>query len=378
MTIPPRWQRLLTYFRVLHAPLLDAGTDGYLCVERAGPDGGEWTRFNRRFVPLDGPDPSLELTRVVASLAGATRLRPVPGPDGQGGDSIHYIPAALERPRRLDRWATAVGAIVLDIDDRDHGGRRGTLAALAQLPRPTATVITGGGVHAAFVLREAVHFPLGDEAVLATVSRSYFAAALGMQDTVAADSTAWPSHLFRCPQTFHLKDPSRPVLVEVDVDPARFFNLSDLGDFAAAVDGDRVEVAVAEFVARRSGRSRRLASLANLDRTLYPIDPKSGKPKIVLPRRVSRDVVRLLNVGRHPKYERRNGTLDRSRAVYVAALSLLGARIEPEQVAAIIAASALQPILGEKGADAARWLGHQMGAAQAYLAKHRGQPRRAS
>lgn len=373
MSIPPRWQQLLRYFRVLHAPILDAGVAGWLCVERAGPDGGEWTRFDRRFVALDGPDPSLELTRVVARLAGATGQRPVPGPDGQGGDSIHYIPAALERPRRLDRWATAVGAIVLDIDDRDHGGRGGTLAALAQLPRPTATVLTGGGVHAAFVLREAVQFPLGDEAVLTTAARDFFAAALGMQDAVAADSTAWPSHLFRCPQTFHLKDPSRPTLVEVDVDAERHFNLSDLGDFAAAVDADRVEVAVAEFVARRTGRRRSLASLASLDRTLYPIDPKSGKPKIVLPRRVSRDVVRMLNVGRHRKYERRNGTLDRSRAVYAAALSLLGARIDPEQVASIIVDSALREILDEKGADAARWLGHQIGAAQAYLGKQRGQ-----
>jgi hypothetical protein len=373
MTIPPRWQRLLSYFRVLHAPLLDSGVEGYLCVERAGPDGNDWSRFDRRFVALADPDPSLELTRVVARLAGATGRRPVPGPDGQGGDSIHYIPAALERPRRLDRWAIAVGAIVLDIDDRDHGGRRGTLAALAQLPRPTATVLTGGGVHAAFVLREAVQFPLGDEAVLATAARGFFVAALGMQDAVAADSTAWPSHLFRCPQTFHLKDPTRPVLVEVDVDSGRFFNLSDLGDFASAIDPDRVEVAVAEFVARRTGRSRSLASLASLDRTLYPIDPKSGKPSVVLPRRVSRDVMRLLNVGRHPKYERRNGTLDRSRAVYAAALSLLAARLKPEQVTSIIIDSALRPILDEKGADAARWLGHQIGAAQAYLAKQRGQ-----
>ena len=38
------------------------------------------------------------------------------------------------------------------------------------------------------------------------------------------------------------------VLVEVDVDPGRFFNLSDLGDFASAVDADRVEVAVADGI----------------------------------------------------------------------------------------------------------------------------------
>lgn len=377
VTVPPRWAPLLDYFRALYAPVTEAISAGWLCAERAGPDGDEWSRFRRTFVPLDHPDPPLALVRAVARLAGATRSEPDPGPEGQDGDSIHYVPAALGARRRLDLHALAVGSIVLDVDDRDHGGRAGTVAALARLPEPTATVRSGGGHHAVYVLREAVEFPLGDDAALARAARGYLATALGMQQVVGADATAWPSHLFRCPGTFHLKDPARPVLVEVEVDPSRSFNLSDLGDFAAAVDDERIDTTVEEFVARRTGRERRLASLASLDRSLLPIDPRSGKPKITLPRRVSREVVRLLNVGRHPKYERRNGTLDRSRAVYAAALSLLAARLEPERVASIIAVSALKPALDVKGGDAARWLGHQIGAAQTYLARHRG-GRRAS
>ncbi len=368
-SLPPRWRPLVEYIDVLLSPLLEAGAGGWFLVEAGGPDGERWTSIQPIAVPLGREDPALAVARVVSLMCGATRDRPEPEVERQRRRGVYYVPASFLAPKRLDQHVGALGAVVLDIDDRDHGGREGVLAAVARVPTPTAVVTSGGGVQVAFVLREAIVFDRRDEAALTEAVRGYVRVALALQEITGADDTAWPGHLFRCPQTYHLKDPSRPVLVTVELDPSRRFNLSDFDSLVGAADAGRVEAATARIVARLLGRKPPSASLDRLVPLAEAAGADGKKPRVVLPRRVSPAIVRLLNEGTHPKYLRGDGTLDRSRAVYAVALSLLAAGLDEDRVASILAASALRPAIDDRGDDALRWLGFQIRAAREYLAK---------
>ncbi len=131
----------------------------------------------------------------------------------------------------------------------------------------------------------------------------------------------------------------------------------------------------ARIVARLLGRKPPCASLDRLVPLAEAARADGTKPRVVLPRRVSPQMVALLNRGTHPKYLRADGTLDRSRAVYAVALSLLAADLDEDRVASIIAASALRPAIEDRGDDALRWLGFQIQAAREYLATQRGRGR---
>jgi hypothetical protein len=82
-------------------------------------------------------------------------------------------------------------------------------------------------------------------------------------------------------------------------------------------------------------------------------------------------MVELLNSGRHSRYTRADGSLDRSRAVYAAAMSLLGAGVSKRRVAALISRSALRAAVEDRAADGPRWLGFQIEAAARHLAESR-------
>lgn len=364
-SVPPRWRPLHAYLEVLLAPLIEAAVGPWFLVEAAGPDGGDWTDLEPRAVRLDGPDPARAVLRAVATLAGATAAVPEPGPERQRRRGIHYVPSAFLTPRRRDATVAAIGAIVLDVDDRDHGGREGVLRAIARAPRPTAYVFSGGGVHVVYVLREAIVLDRTDEAALTVSVRAYVHAAHALQAITDADDTAWPGHLFRCPGTFHLKNPSDPLLVDVRLDAANRFNLADFDELLDAASTGRVESITTRVVDRLLGRTR----VAGFLDAITPIAGTPGKKtKVKLPVRVSPEMVTLLNTGKHPKYARRDGTLDRSRAVYSASLSLLGAGLDPQRVATLIASSALRSAIEDKGDDAVRWLGFQIDAAMKFLA----------
>lgn len=367
--LPLRWQPLLDFFEVLHAPLREARAGRWFAIETSGPDGAKWTSHQRVYVDLSRPNPPLDAVRAVATLCGATAAAPDPGPLGQEWRGIYYAPTSLDRRWREDSGSAALGAILLDIDDRDHGGRDGTLRALATVPRPTAVVRSGGGVQAAFVLREAVVFDRRDEDGLAASIRTYLRVAVALERLTDADETWWPSHLFRCPATYHLKQPSRPLLVAVDLDPARCFNLSDFDDVTSSVEDVDLATYAEGLVDRFMGRPRRARAVPVL--APLPATPRGPgeKPRVTLPRRVSEATVRLLNTGHHPKYERRNGSLDRSRAVEAVACSLMAAGLGDERIVSVIANSALRAALDDRGDDAMRWLGFQIQAARVYLTK---------
>jgi hypothetical protein len=255
--------------------------------------------------------------------------------------------------------------LVLDVDDRNHGGRQGSKSAVGRLPVPTALVESGGGLQVVYVLREAFVLDRDDPEALAAAVRAYLQAALALQALSGADATAWPSHLYRCPSTYHLKDPTRPFLVGATVNRERRFHLSDFDDFASVVDPRVIEQNTTRLVSRLTGRSGCLGSLASLD-------PVGGR--VVLPRRVSPAIVRLLNEGRHRLYCHRDGTLDRSRAVYAAALSLLAAGLSKRRTASVLAKSALRAAVEDRGDDGLRWLTFQVDAAAQYLADEKQTP----
>lgn len=369
MSLPPRWQQLVAFFQVLLDPLLSLERRGLFAVEANGPDGGKWTDLRPRFIDLPSEAPALALARVVAQLCGAIPDHLDPGPKLQQRRGIYYAPCSLLAPRRIDQCAHALAAIVLDIDDRNHGGRAGTLAALSNAPEPTFLVHSGGGVQAGYVLREAIVFERSDPAALAEAVRAYLEAALALQALTAADATAWPSHLFRCPGAYHLKDPSRPVLVTADLRPDRRFNLEDFEEFLGLVDGAALASARVALLDRLEG-VRRKAPL--VPAPIGAVAGPGGVRRVVLPRRVSPQMVGLLNGHGHDKYLRPDGTLDRSRATFAVAISLLAAGIEPERVVSMLRASALRPAADDRGAYGETWLVNQVQAAQRYVASQRG------
>ena len=195
MNLPKRWHPLLDYLSVLMAPLVDAGADTWFLTEAGGPDGGRWNSRRIGRTRLDSPEAHLAVVRSVARLCGARQGRPSPGSDGQAGHGVYYVPASFVAPKRTDLHVHALGAILIDIDDRDHGGRGGTLGALARLPQPTAIITSGGGVQAAFVLHEAVVFERANQETLEQTAREYLVAALALQAIADADATAWPARV---------------------------------------------------------------------------------------------------------------------------------------------------------------------------------------
>lgn len=364
MSLPTRWTMLIEFFETLIEPLLQLEHPGHLALEANGPDGGRWTDLRPRFINLAAGSPARSLARVVARMCGATGTSPDPGPECQQRRGIYYAPCALLGEKRDDQHAHAVAAIVLDIDDRCHGSRSDTMRALGRAPCPTYIVHSGGGVQAGYVLREGLLLDRSAPDSLAASVRAYLQSALALQTLTGADATAWPSHLFRCPGAYHLKDPSRPVLVTVDLEPKRRFNLEDFEDYCELVNPTTLDAACASLCARLAG-TERAPVLAPAP--LGASSTGDAGRRIVLPRRVSAGIVRMLNGQGHPKYLRPDGTLDRSRATYAAALSLLAAGIERERVFALLLVSALHSAADDRGAYGGRWLAHQVSAAWEYL-----------
>ena len=370
MILPTRWVPLHEFLQVLLAPLPEGGDQVFFLVEANGPDGQKWTSLRPQAIPLGSPDATLVITRAVARLCGATRGQPDPGPAGQDRCGVYYSPTAFLHPRRADTAVAATTAIVLDIDDRDHGSRSGSLEAAARVPRPTALVHSGGGVQLVFVLREALSFDREDAPGLERAARDYVRAALALEHATGADPTHWPSHLFRCPCTYHLKHPDHPVLVQVEIEPERRFNLGDFDELTAAEDPTRLKSAVDRLVERLTGCAPRCSVPPPLS-SVSTFRRSDGLRGVSLPRRVAPTTVGLLNHGMHPSYMRADGSLDRSRAVYAAGISLLAAGIPPDQVEAMLASSALRGAVEDRGEYGPEWLHRQVGKAATYLASGR-------
>ena len=175
--LPGRWQPVREFFDLVMAPLIEAGNAGYFAIERNGPDGKKWIVLRPESVELQAEDPALEATRLVSILCGASQGNVDPSPAGQGGCGIHYTAAALCTPKRDDKHAVALGAIVLDIDDKNVGGRAGCMAALTRIPEPSFVVHSGGGLQVGYVLREALLFDRSDDGAMRDTVYGYVRAA---------------------------------------------------------------------------------------------------------------------------------------------------------------------------------------------------------
>lgn len=358
--LPPRWQPVRGFFDLVMAPFVEAGHAGHLAIERNGPDGMKWFVLRSESVELDAEDPALKATRRVAVLCGATEVDVDPPHAGQNGCGIYYAPAALSMPKRNDANVLAASAIVLDIDDRSVGGRAGCMAALTRIPEASFVVHSGGGLQVGYVLREALEFDRGDEAALRDTVHAYVRAANALGCMAGADATHWPSHLFRCPGSYHLKDRERPVLVTCELHPERRFNLEDFDELAPAANDATIEFNASKLLARLRGET--------LTAPRRPITPPPVINGIVrLPRRVTHEMRDLLRFGVHPKYTHTDGTLDRSRATYAVAMSLLGAGLDVGRVLGILSVSALRPAVDDRGDYGEDWLVGQVTKAEAYL-----------
>ncbi len=360
MILPARWEPVHRCFQLLLESLCDLDAPGHFVIEANGPDGTEWTDLRRCFVALDRADPAVEATRAVAGFCGGRRELLDPPPAGQSRRGLYYAPASFSAKHREDAAVRGLSAIVLDIDDRNHGSRDGTLAALSRAPAPTFVVHSGGGVQAGYVLREALAFDRADDVALKGAARDYLAAALALEEITGADATHWPSHLFRCPGAYHLKVPHRPVMVTADIQAERRFNLSDFEDCMGCVELARLDGATDDLVAKLRGERRAAPTGSGV---LTPL-----KGRVRLPRRVSRKILQLLNEGIHPDYTHPSGLLDRSRAVAGAATSLLAAGIAKERVVRILASSALRGAVDDRGDYGPLWLRKQVQKAATHLA----------
>lgn len=359
VTLPGRWQPVRGFFEVVQAPLVELAT-GRFVVEANGPDGVEWNDLNPTFIDLAGPDPATDAARAVAIACGARAGLGDPAPEGQRRRALYYAPASFSRDRRKDRCTLALAAIVLDIDEKDHGSRAACNAALSRLPDPTYRVNSGRGIQAGYVLREALTFDRGDAVALEDAARRYLSVALSLQQIAGADPTHWPSHLFRCPGAYHLKDSNRPVLVTVELAAERRFNLADFDDYTVAVQEAHLDQQTSNLAGKLLGRTHSCARSAGSVEQLHG--------RIRLPRRVSSAVVELLNTGTHAKYTRTDGSLDRSRALYAAAISLLAAGLSQGRTAQLLCASALRPAMHDRGDYGPAWVENQVRKAAAYLA----------
>lgn len=358
--LPGRWQRVREFFDLVMAPLIEAGNAGYFAIERNGPDGKKWIVLRPESVDLQAEDPALEATRLVSILCGASHGNVDPSPAGQDGCGIHYTAAALCTPKRDDKHAVALGAIVLDIDDKNVGGRAGCMAALTRIPEPSFVVHSGGGLQVGYVLREALLFDRSDDGAMRDTVYGYVRAANALGCLAGADATHWPSHLFRSPGAYHLKQKDRPVLVTCELHPERRFNLTDFDDLAAASTDATTDFNAAKLLARLRGEAVRAVR-----RVITPPPVVDGIVR--LPRRVTREMRDLLSFGTHPKYTHADGTLDRSRATYAVGMSLLGAGLDVDQVLGILSVSALRPAVDDRGNYGEDWIVGQVTKAAAYL-----------
>ena len=356
--LPGRWQPVREFFDLVMAPLIEAGNAGYFAIERNGPDGKKWIVLRPESVELQAEDPALEATRLVSILCGASQGNVDPSPAGQGGCGIHYTAAALCTPKRDDKHAVALGAIVLDIDDKNVGGRAGCMAALTRIPEPSFVVHSGGGLQVGYVLREALLFDRSDDGAMRDTVYGYVRAANALGCLAGADATHWPSHLFRSPGAYHLKQKDRPVLVTCELHPERRFNLADFDDLAAASTDATTDFNAAKLLARLRGETLKAAP-----RTITPPPVVNGVVRV--PRRVSAEMRELLSYGRHTKYTRPDGTLDRSRATYAAAISLLAAGMTVDEALGLLCISALRPAVDDRGPYGEDWLVGQVTKAEA-------------
>lgn len=369
MSLPRRWQGLREFFDAVLAPFIEDVSGGLFPVQSNGPDGGSWTRHVREYVDLRGADPALDATRRVAVMCGATRRAPDPGPEAQSRQAMYYSPVALRRAWLEDANVWALAAVVLDVDDKRVGGRDGCMSALERLPPPTFVLHSGGGVQAGYVLKDALEFNTEDEAGLQASARSYLRAAIALQRVAGADATNWPAHLFRLPGAFHLKIPGRPVLVEADLHPARRFALGDFDDLASCVDEPELCRSTNALIARLRGETRaRVGPSSGASESTPPRVDSQPIAVVKVPRRVSRPMLALLNCGRHPRYVHADGTLDRSRATYAAAMSLIQAGLSEDEATQALLASALRPAIDERCGYGPRWVAGQVQKASAYLA----------
>lgn len=358
--LPPRWQLVRAFFDVLMAPLLAREGNGCFAVEHNGPDGRPWLAVCPRYVDLAGDDPALEATRAVGRMCGVTKENLDPAPGRQNECGVYYSPALLSSHKRDDHHVIALAGIVLDIDDKAVGGRPGCVAALSRVPEPSFVVHSGGGIQVGYVLREALEFDRTDDDALRSHVYSYLRAANALGCLTGADNTHWPSHLFRCPGAYHLKQPKRPVLVTCELHPDRRFNLSDFDDLTGASNERTIEFNAAQLLARLWGEPTRARR-----RTITP--PPMVEGVVRLPRRVSADMRQLLTYGVHSKYCHADGTLDRSRATFAAAISLLGAGLNIDQVLSALSVSALRPAMDDRGGYGHDWIVGQVTKASAYL-----------
>jgi len=93
----------------------------------------------------------------------------------------------------------------------------------------------------------------------------------------------------------------------------------------------------------------------------------AGVPRVVVPRRVSRRTIALLNTGTDARYVAPEGGLDGARAVFAASMSLLAAGLPEGDVARALALSALRRVIDQQGDQAARWLARRVLAARRAL-----------
>lgn len=358
--LPARWKGVRDFFALLMAPLLEAEVPGCFLVEQNGPDGSNWSHLAPTAINLRGEDPALDAARAVAAACGASAEQLDPGPVPQGGMAVFYVPSAVRGRGRCGTNVLAASAIVLDIDDKSVGGRAGCMAALSRIPEPSFVVHSGGGIQVGYTLNEAVEFRREDPAELEHQVRAWLAPAKALGKITGADDTHWPGHLFRAPGAYHLKNPTRPVLVTVDLHPERRFNLDDFDDLTACLDEREFQSSVDGLIAQLTGAKRRT-------RGSSVTAPEAVDGVVEIPPVVSKAMTRLLNLGIHPKYTNKCGTLDRSRATFAAAISLLASGLDESETAGVLMASALKPAVGDRGEYGTDWLRGQVTKAAAYL-----------
>lgn len=364
-SIPARWRPLYAFLGVLLRPLIDLGTDGFWGVNLGGPDGQRpWTLNQAAFMALRVADPVLEATRLISRLCGTVAGNLDPAPEGQRGAGVYYTVASFYGTRRHDHGVQAVSSLVLDIDAKSVGGEERVNDCVKRVPVPTALVRSGGGVQAVYVLREALVFDRKDDEALLQAVTQYVEVSLGLEKAAGSDEVWTPSHLFRCPATYWLKR-GQPILVSLEsFEPSRLFNLSDFELYRTPSSERTMDLSLKLHA--------RLLGSPEPSLPLLAMEPPPHDRRMILPRMVSEDIVTLLNTGFSSRYARVDGSLDRSRAVFGACMSLANAGLSDAAIANVIRWSGLRDAVADRGTYSLKWLSSQITRARSRVNEGRG------